>query len=99
MKKNVAMALLGSTIAVVLVLGGSFFIARNKNKAVYNKYNIKEVKVAPDGWDDGIWLYEENTGVVYFKDQMNGAIIKLESADYEFYIYDKKNNEFIGYNR
>lgn len=45
--------------------------------------------------------YEEikephQVGVVYVC--FDRCIVKLESVDYEFYIYDKQNNEFVGYN-
>lgn len=99
MKKNLVKTILKVACIAVVIVSLSVAITFGLSKTIHNESNLKEVKVAPDNWKDGVWLYEENTGVVYFKDWMNGTIIKLESADYEFYIYDEKNNEFVGYNR
>ena len=60
----------------------------------------------PDDWSEVAspycYYYEVDTHVVYIgRDSFHqyGSFVRLESAEYEGYIYDLNNNQFIGFNR
>lgn len=57
---------------------------------------LDEEDLPDDYKDTGNYCYNEKTGLVYMI--YTSSVTKLESADYEFYIYDKDKKEFIGYN-
>lgn len=58
---------------------------------------IAEEDIPEEFKGTGRFYYFEETGIVYVC--FDRCAVKLESADYEFYIYDKQKKEFIGYNR
>lgn len=90
MKKKIVLVLLLGTLLTANLTGCN---ALDTTKGF--KY-IAEEDVPTDYKDTGSYYYNEVTGVVYVC--FDRCIVKLESADYEFYIYDKQNNEFVGYN-
>lgn len=57
---------------------------------------LDEEDLPDDYKDTGNYCYNEKTGLVYMV--YVSSVTKLESSDYEFYIYDKEKKEFIGYN-
>lgn len=57
---------------------------------------LDEEDLPDDYKDTGNYCYNEKTGLVYMI--YASSVTKLESSDYEFYIYDKDRKEFIGYN-
>lgn len=57
---------------------------------------LDEEDLPDDYKDTGNYCYNEKTGLVYLI--FDRSVVKLESADYEFYIYDKQKKEFAGYN-
>lgn len=53
----------------------------------------------PDSFtSSGKYYYQVDTGVVYIGYTSNGTrlFVKLESADYDKYVYDVEGKEFIG---
>ena len=94
MKKKIVLVLLLGTLLTANLTGCNALDSLDTTKGF--KY-IAEGDVPTDYKDTGSsYYYNEVTGVVYVC--FDQCIVKLESADYEFYIYDKQNNEFVGYN-
>lgn len=59
--------------------------------------NIAEEDVPEEFKGTGRFYYFKETGVIYIG--FDRSALKLESAEYECYIFDKENKEFVGYNR
>ena len=93
MKKKIVLVLLLGTLLTADLTGCNALDSLDTTKGF--KY-IAEEDVPTDYKDTGSYYYNEVTGVVYVC--FDRCIVKLESADYEFYIYDKQKKEFVGYN-
>lgn len=93
MRKKIVLVLLLGVLLTTNLVGCNALESLDTTKGF--KY-IAEEDVPTDYKDTGSYYYNEATGVVYIC--FDRSIVKLESADYEFYIYDKQNNEFVGYN-
>lgn len=93
MKRKVIVFLLLSILMIFNLVGCDTLDSLNTVKGFEH---IAEEDVPADYKGTGTYYYNKTTGVVYIV--FDRSAVKLESADYEFYIYDKQNNEFIGYN-
>ena len=93
MKKKIVLVLLLGTLLTANLTGCNALDSLDTTKGFKH---IAEEDVPTDYKDTGSYCYNEVTGVVYVC--FDRCIVKLESADYEFYIYDKQKKEFVGYN-
>lgn len=94
MRKKIVLVLLLGTLLTANLVGCDALVPLDTTKGF--KY-IAEEDVPTDYKDTGSYYYNKLTGVVYVC--FDRCIVKLESAEYECYIFDKENKEFIGYNR
>ena len=97
-----------SCILLLSLLGCGNNTSFNMRDGYYNTedniyYLFNKIETIPDDWTEAEfndYYYQVDTNVVYIGtnnlSSQCATIIKLESEEYDKYIYDKENNKFIG---